>query len=59
MRAWGQSLVGELRSCKLFSVVKKVKKEKKKVERAKKPDERDRERQDHRGRGRPWKELGF
>ena len=40
-------------------MVKKVKKEKKKVERAKKPDERDRERQDHRGPGRPWKELGF
>ena len=40
LRAWGQSLVEELRSCKLFSVVKKVKtKKKEKIEeRAKKPD---------------------
>ena len=30
LRAWGQSLVEELRSCKLFSVVKKLKKKKKK-----------------------------
>ena len=38
----------------------KSKKKKKKIEeRAKKPDQRDRERQDHRGPGRPWKELRF
>ena len=28
-------------------------------ERTKKQDQRGRERQDHRGPGRPWKELGF
>ena len=38
---------------------KKKKKKKKIEERAKKPDQRDRERQDHRGPGRPWKELRF